>query len=154
MNTAAFIIVCSYDQKESFDFLTSLISFLEKILTNKSTNNILKVPFLVLVNKCDIKTNRQFKLAEVYKTLEGFVSRIFIYEVSAKDNIKIEYAFNQLIKLTTDKMIWPHNISLETTKYTANKFANNDSINNCKKSFIIEKGSESQNVKCKRKCCN
>jgi len=76
------------------------------------------------VNKCDIKTNRQFKLTDVYKSLEVFVSRIFIYEVSAKDNIKIEYAFNQLIKLTTDKLIWPHNISMETTKNSAYKFTN------------------------------
>jgi hypothetical protein len=92
-------------------------------------------------------------LSDVYKKLEGYVSRIFIYEVSAKDNVKISYVFNQLIKLTTDKIIWSNNGTIDITKNNVYDVTNLTTVNNWNKSFIIEKNNECSKEKSKSNCC-
>lgn len=111
------------------------------------------VPIFLLINKCDIKLNRQFKISDVYKKLDGCVFRIFINEVSAKDNVKITYVFNQLIKLTTDKITWSNNETMDTCKNNTYDVTNVANINSWKRSFIIEKSCERGREKHKSDCC-
>jgi len=153
-NTSAFIIVCSYDKRESVEFIPILISFIEKNVNSKNTNHLRNIPIIILVNKCDLKYKRQFKFSDVIKKLRGIVSKLCIYEVSAKDNVMIDYVFNQLIKLTIDKMLLPSNESLETTKLNTQEKTNYYNQNNSTNSFYIDKTQDCEKEKRRSECCN
>ena len=77
--------------------LKDLIEHASHYICNNHRANMYLIPILVLVNKCDIKKDRKFKLSEVMKIVDQFDLNIVVYEISAKENIKVDYVFEKII---------------------------------------------------------
>ncbi|EPZ34286.1 Small GTPase superfamily domain-containing protein [Rozella allomycis CSF55] len=101
MSGEAFLIVFAINDKTSFDECFELI---DSVITLKDTND---VPFVLVGNKCviiwcDVKKDME-NLREVTKEMvetKTRESKIPYIETSAKDNINVNQAFEDLIKET------------------------------------------------------
>jgi small GTP-binding protein len=167
-NASGFIVCCSYDSLES---LTNIKIWLTHI-NNNFTNNIKKdTPVLIICNKFDIPHKmKKFGDKEIQITmqeiLKEFLFNIKIYhEVSAKDNINIEYVFRKLIFLVSNvnfrkiKSNSESNSSITDTSHI-NKLSNKnreisfDVDTNNMKSFVLTKSKRSfTSNKCRSNCC-
>lgn len=82
-------LVCSYDNKESFN---NLKKWLEGIRENCEPT---KTKIIVVVNKTDIKEGRQFTLDQI--SIFSGKNDIEYIEISAKDNENIDEMFEKMI---------------------------------------------------------
>jgi len=102
--TSAYVIVCSYDNKESFEMLGKWIDHVTNYISGNFRTNYYLIPILVLINKCDIKKERKFKLCDVIKIVDQYDLNIVVYEISAKENIKIDYVFEKIVAYLSGKL--------------------------------------------------
>ncbi len=116
---SAYIIVCSYDKRESFEMLKAWILHVQNFVNNhrnfNSLNTTYLIPLVILINKADIKQNRTFKISDITKLIDEFTMNILVYEVSAKENTKIDYVFEKVAGLITGKLAANNETSLNTT---------------------------------------
>lgn len=114
--SSAYIIVLSYDNQESFEMLKNWIEHIKQYITTNFRTNTLLIPILVMVNKADIKKERKFKLSEVMKVVDEFDLNIVVYEISAKENTKVDYVFEKIIGFLSCR----HSLSNENSQNTTN----------------------------------
>jgi len=114
--SSAYLVVCSYDRRESFDMLKNWIDHVKNFLINDNRNNPLTIPIIVMVNKSDIKKERKFKLAEVMKVVDEYDLNIIVYEISAKENSKLDYVFEKVIDFLSGRHFSSNDITLNTTQ--------------------------------------
>jgi small GTP-binding protein len=154
--SSAYILVCSYDKRESFDMLKSWILHIQNYFTNnrRNTNNLNSsyiIPIMIIINKCDIKRDRKFSIKDVYKFADDYSLDILVYEVSAKDNTKIDYIFEKAAKLISGRL------SLNNETVNTTLIDDDDSIfsnNKRRKSFKLK---ELKSIKSRNKsksCCS
>lgn len=117
---SAYVIVCSYDNRESFENLRKWIDHVQNYLLNMNRNtshlgsNYL-IPVVVLINKSDIKKDRKFKISEVISLVDDYALNIIVYEVSAKENNKLDYIFEKLVGFISGKLSMANETSMNTT---------------------------------------
>jgi small GTP-binding protein len=104
-NASGFIVCCSYDSLES---LTNIKIWLTHINNNITNNHKKDTPVLILCNKFDIPHKmKKFGNKEIQITLQEILKESWFnvkiyHEISAKDNINIEYVFQKLIFLVSN----------------------------------------------------
>jgi hypothetical protein len=135
--TSAYVIVCSYDIKESFDMLRKWIDHVSSFISGNFRTNMYLIPILVLVNKCDIKKERKFKLSDVIKIVDQYDLNIIVYEISAKENIKIDYVFEKIISHLSGKLSLTYDSTQNTTHDGGNSIGEN-SFRKRTKSFQLK----------------
>lgn len=157
---SAYLIVCSYDNRESFEMIKSWISHVQNYMNynqrNVNLNSHHMIPIIILINKVDIKQNRLFKITDVNKLIDEFSLNIVVYEVSAKENIRIDYVFEKIANMFTGKSQLNNEGSLNTTGYIDDENLRSSMIDNRKKSFKL-KDMDSKYDKDKNKngsCCS
>ena len=91
----AFVIVCSYDNRESFTAIGEWIEYVERYKEHRNscvdTNNHL-LPIFIAINKCDLE-KREFTREEVDTMCDEYNLNISIVEVSAMNNSRIDFMF-------------------------------------------------------------
>jgi GTPase SAR1 family protein len=145
----SFIIVCSYDKRESLDTLPSWIEHVKKYfnIRNIQSSNLHLIPVIVLINKCDMKKERKFKICDVAKITDEYNLNILIYEVSAKENIKLDYIFEKVSAILTGSVSILNESALDSTR------ENNMSAGRERKergrSFQLQKPQQVESFNCK-----
>lgn len=143
---SAYLLVCSYDIIESLDSLKGWLKHINNYTSNRNTGNILIIPIVILINKCDIKKDRKFKKQDVMKITEEYNLNILIYEISAKENLNVDSVFEKIAGLITGK------ISLATESIlTIASGENQDTImSSRRKSFKLESNMVEVRATCDR----
>lgn len=139
---SCYILVCSYDSKESIEVLKPLITHVQYYINNINRSNLVNVhliPVLILINKCDIKKERKFSLTDVIKLTDEFNLNLLIYEVSAKDNYNLDFVFEKIVGLVNGKLSIANEIyTLESSDILNTTVDMTGSIANRKKSFQLQ----------------
>jgi small GTP-binding protein len=141
---SSFVIVCSYDKKESFDMLKIWIKHIMTYLNNRGTslapNNSYLIPIVVLINKCDIKKERKFQINDVLKSVDEFNLNIVIYEVSAKENVKLDYVFEKIVGLINGKISIANecNLNVSCENEVLNTTMMSNMVSNRRRSFQLQ----------------
>ena len=153
----AFLIVCSYDNLESYEKLIEWITFIRtqreksnNIFVNRTLNTT-----IVIINKSDIK-NKQFTKQDVYSLVHSCFPTVFISEMNANNTKKVKVLFDKLIiLLLKENREFIKSLKLERKGMTVNSLKlfeecnNDENINLCNKSIMID---NNVNNKCKS-CC-
>ncbi len=135
--SSAYIIVCSYDNRDSLDNLQIWIKHVQLYFNSRAfpSNNIYNIPIVILINKSDIKKDRKFKISDVIKTTDEFDLNILIYEVSAKENTKLDYVFEKIVGLISGSISKANEVSFQS-----NSTIDNTGVNKIRqKSFTLKK---------------
>ena len=138
----AYLLVCSYDNRESFEMLKSWITHLQYYInhnqrSHNSPNSTHMIPIIILINKVDIKQNRLFKISDVNKLMDQFTLNIVVYEVSAKENTRIDYVFEKIANTYTGKSQFNNEGSLNTTQCLEDDNLRSSLIDKRNKSFKL-----------------
>ncbi len=155
---SAYIIVCSYDRRDSFEMLKSWIMHVQNYLNNNhrsfnNSNTSYLIPIIILINKADIKTNRKFKISDVIKLADEFTMNILVYETSAKDYSKLTTIFDKVAGLVTGRMSMPNDTTINTTAIDEENLEDANNNLRRKKSFQLKVGKERGKNK-NGSCCN
>ena len=122
-----FFIVCSYDDRDSFESLAKWTDFIRENIEYE--NNI---PIFVLINKSDIiKKHRKFSIEEIKETCKA-LDLPYIYETSIYHNVS--YCFEKMTECMLGRSFTYRKSSIlsETTRMTLSKathpYTNQDGI--------------------------
>lgn len=154
----AFLIVCSYDNIESYEKLIEWITFIRtqreksnNIFVNRTLNTT-----IVIINKSDIK-NKKFTKKDVYSLVHSCFPTVFISEMNANNTNKVHVLFDKLIKilLLKENRDFIKSLKLEKKGMNVNSLKlfgdtnTDDNFNMCNNSIMID---NNVNKKCKS-CC-
>lgn len=134
-----FIIVVSYDKKQSLLSLHKFINFISNYHDTRNT------PILILITKNDIKA-KEFTLKEVMKSIEDYHNlNINVCDISCVNIKSVEMLFIRIAALLIGKKL--HSKSIASSTYTeSNADTNADSVLiPLRKSFKLENNDESAN---------
>jgi GTPase SAR1 family protein len=114
---SAFLVVCSYDNKDSIFNLKSWIEHILSYLNNRNQQTTYQnIPIIIVINKSDIHPKqRLFKISDVVKITDEYNLNILVHEASAKDNIKIDYIFEKLVVNTNGRVSALNETGLNST---------------------------------------
>ncbi len=116
---SAFMLVCSYDNRESFESLQTwmdhILKYMKKNKDSIQLSAMHLTPIIILINKCDIKKERTFKISDVISFTDDFTLNIIIYEISAKESIKVDYVFEKVTAMITGKLSVCSETAVNTT---------------------------------------
>jgi len=118
-----FFIVCSYDDRDSFESLAKWTDFIRENIENE--NNI---PIFVLINKSDVSSkHRKFSIQEIKDSCKS-LDLPYIYETSIFKNVS--YCFEKMTEYMLGRSFSYRKSSVlsETTRMTLSK-ANHPYIN-------------------------
>ena len=88
------IIVFDLSEPKTFD---SVFKWIDLYYDSNTYHNIQGVPIIVLGNKCDLITEMSINYAEDARLKSD--PNIHYFEVSAKENLNLDYAFNSIIPI-------------------------------------------------------
>lgn len=134
-----FIVVISYDNKQSLLSLHKYINFITNYHDNRTT------PILILITKNDIKA-KEFTLKEVMKSIEEYSNlNINVCDINCSNIKNVEILFIRIAALLIGKKI--HTGSLASSTYAESTADTNaDSVLiPLRKSFKLENNDESAN---------
>jgi GTPase SAR1 family protein len=131
-------MVCSYDKRESFEMLRNWINHVKNFIISNNRNSPFFIPIIVMVNKSDIKKERKFKLGEVMKVVDEYDLNIIVYEISAKENTKIDYVFEKVIEFLWGRISLSNDNSLNTTQDDVCFSVNDNSFRKRTRSFQLK----------------
>jgi Ras-related protein Rab-7A len=145
---ACYIITCSYDSKESMENIKSWIDHILKF-QNKNNNNMTQLStnnhplIILLINKSDLHSkDRKFKISDVIRIVDEYINlNISTYEVSAKENKKLDFVFEKIAGVLCGlyNSVTLTEYSLDSTKennLSAGRIRNNNDIR--RKSFQLQ----------------
>lgn len=139
---SCYVIVCSYDIRNSFEMIHSWLKHVQLYL-NKSGNANPTLPIIILINKLDIKKDkRTFKIRDIIKIIDENNLNIMLYEVSAKENVKLDLVFEKIVGLLTGALSFANEAnSLNRTvieELISNKDLNSTEMINRRRSFQLQ----------------
>jgi GTPase KRas protein len=114
----AFYIVTDCTDKKS---LETISDFVEEILRIRDTDKF--PPAVIVVNKVDIKSERQLDLKQVKEYSKEFLGDCPVFEVSAKERINVVESFQQLVRECRKR-----NAKVEPQKQKGGLFASSNSM--------------------------
>lgn len=98
-STVCYVIVLSYNSKESLDDSLLYIDYIKQHIIRQNTE---QNPYLIaLINKKDLK-EKQYNLNTAVKCLKEHSPNLLIGEISAKDGIGVQKFFRKLESLLTN----------------------------------------------------
>lgn len=103
-----FVIICSFDNYQSYENIDIWLTHIEKTSKNLSKNLVHFLPIVLLINKNDLKNSeKKFKFSEVNQKIKNLNLSITAYTFSSKDNCKdvfekIEYLLNENLERTNN----------------------------------------------------
>lgn len=102
-----FIILCSFDNYESFSNLESWFDFIGNLSRNLNKTVSHLIPVVLLINKNDLKGEKKFKITDVNHKIKNLNFNIWTYNFSAKDNNykDILDKIDSLVKEDNDTML-------------------------------------------------
>ena len=156
--SSAYIIVCSYDKRDSYDMLKNWIMHVQYYLNNNTRNintpnSAYLIPIIILINKCDLKRDRKFTIKDVHKVANEFTLDILVYEVSAKENSKLDYIFEKVAGFVSGKVSLS-NETINTTMVEDDEGSFIDEKLRRRKSFKLRESKGDRNRGNQGSCCN
>lgn len=156
----AFIIMCSYDNKKSFEMVIEWINFIRK-QREKANNQLISRTLpttIVLINKSDIQ-KKEFYKEDAMKFIHSFFPTVFISEISIINSNIIQKLFSKIIKVIllkeNQELIKSLDFNFQIISIQKNDNSedneneNRDDFFLCNNSMMIN----SDNKKKCRKCC-
>jgi hypothetical protein len=104
-----FIIICSFDNLQSFDNIDTWLDHINNTYKNLNKNLVHFIPIILLINKNDLKNSeKRFKFSDVNHKIKNLNYSITVYTFSAKDSSckdvfeKIEFCLIENIEKTNN----------------------------------------------------
>ena len=159
-NCDLFIIVISYDKRETLQTLRNYINFISRIHENRNT------PIVVITNKSDIKS-KKFTMKEVIKSIEEFnMLNIRVSEISCQNINSVQGLFFQIGASLLGKRVHKGSVVSSTIPEKSLNTDSDSIMISLRKSFRIDNsnsmdassstnllGDESRNEGKSKKCC-
>jgi len=111
-NTECCVLVCDLTDSKSFE---SVESWRTEFLKKLNKNDQINFPFVLFANKCDKVDERKVESKKIKDYCESKNNMTF-FETSAKENINIEIAFEEVAKLAYKRF------SKNDKKYITNRY--------------------------------
>ena len=81
-----FIIICSYDNIQSYENIDIWLNHINNTTKNSNKNIVHFIPIVILINKNDLKnTEKKFKFSDVNQKIKDRNFSISLYTFSSKD---------------------------------------------------------------------
>lgn len=142
-----FIIVISYDNRDSLDYISDFINLIRKLQPNKTP------PVLVIANKSDEK-DKYFFFKDVLQALDDYRETIHLSQISAKNEKNVDNLFQQIALFLTG------NNSFEIEESESNPETSFFRVKQTFKIYDVEDGIPDKSVgrrstkpKLKKGCC-
>jgi GTPase SAR1 family protein len=149
---SCFFICCSYDNLQSINNIPNWIDHIKRYSVAQNGSLCLKIPIVILFNKCDV-TTKAFRVRDIRSKLIKITEQyeedsIYIVEkVSAKDDLNLKNIFKAIVEYGFSGYVKAEDFIYSTLNLSPQK--------STRRSFRLDSSILTINQqKKKAKCCN